>query len=133
MKKLVLSVILIMPVVVFAENPIGIDQQQMQAMMEKAQEMQACMNNVDKAEMKELEIRGRQLEAEVKQLCALGKRSEAQNKAIAFTKEFASSASMKEIQKCGEMAKEIMSGFPKVTQSTEKSVSEGHICDNLLR
>jgi hypothetical protein len=132
MKKIMVLAILFIPVAVFAENYPGFDQQQMQAMMQKAQEMQACMNNVDQTEMQELERRGKLLEVEVKKLCASGRRSEAQSKAIAFTKEFANSSSMKEVQKCGEMAKEIMSAFPKVAQSSENNdAAGGHICDHL--
>lgn len=131
MKKLISLVILLLPITVVAENNGGFDQQQMQALMEKAQEMQKCMNNVDQSEMQKLEKKGRLLEAEVRQLCASGQRSEAQNKALAFTKDFANSSSMNEIQKCGEMAKEIMSGFPKVGQTEGKENAGAHICDHL--
>ena len=120
-----------MPVVVCAENYSGFDQQQMQTMMQKAQEMQACMNKVDRNEMEELEKQGKQLESDVKALCTSGQRAEAQSKVIAFIEEFKNSSSMKEIQKCGEMAKEIMSGFPKMTKSSTSGDSDGHICDNL--
>lgn len=131
MKKLILLSVLLIPGTVFAENNGGFDQQQMQALMQKAQEMQECMNNVDRSEIQALEVRGKQLELEVKKMCASGQRAEAQSKAIAFTKEFANSSSMKEIKKCGEMAKEVMSQFPKISQSSEDGGTESHICDSL--
>lgn len=124
-------IVLFTPVIVCAENQTGFDQQQMQAMMQKAQEMQACMNNVDRTEMDELEQRGKLLEAEVKKLCASGQRSEAQSRAVDFTNEMANSSSMKELRKCGEMAKEMMSAFPKIGKTSDDDGSDIHICDNL--
>jgi len=69
---------LLIPVVVVAQNYKGMNEGDMQKMMEQMQMMEACMRNIDQAELKELERRTNQIEDEVKSLCASGNRDEAQ-------------------------------------------------------
>ena len=56
----------------------------MQKMMQQAQEAQACMQKVDQAKLKEIERRSRQVESEIKSLCKRGERDAAQEKALSF-------------------------------------------------
>ena len=77
----------VFPAVVFAQNFQNMTEQDMQRMMELAQKMQACMEQVDQAQLAQLEQRSKEFEAELKALCDAGKRDEAQKKAMAYGKE----------------------------------------------
>jgi len=130
MKNSMLLVILFMPLTVFAQDFSGFDPQQMQGMMQKAQEMQACMKNIDQAEIKALEQQGKQMQAEVKKLCAAGKRDQAMDKAMAYGKEMAKSSAIQEMKKCGEKMQEMMPDLSQFAKDYSGDDSEGHICDN---
>lgn len=130
MKNSMLLIILFMPLVVFAENYPGFDSQQMQGMMKKAQEMQACMQNVDQAEMRALEQKGKQMQIEVKKLCAAGKRDQALDVAIEYSQEMAKSPAIQEMKKCGEMMQEMMPELSQFSKDYSGDNSDGHICDN---
>ena len=130
MKNSILLVLLFMPLAVFAESYSGFDSQQMQGMMQKAQDMQACMQNVDQAEMRALEKQGKQMQAEVKKLCVAGKRDEALNVAIEYSQEMAKSSAIQEMKKCGEMMQKMMPDLSKFSKDYSSDNSDGHICDN---
>ena len=98
--------------------------EQMQQMMENTQKMQDCMSGIDPSAMRSLEEKGRKLDAEVKALCAAGKRKEAQDKAIAYGKEMSATKEMKQMQKCGEM----MQQSPAFRGNMEPGKG-GHVCD----
>jgi len=119
-----------MPLTVFAENYPGFDAQQMQGMMQKAQEMQACMQNVDQAKMRALEAQGKQMQAEVKKLCVAGKRDQALNAAIEYSQEMEKSSAIQEMKKCGEMMEEIMPSLSDFSKDYSGDSSGAHICDN---
>ena len=129
---IILGLILFMPLTSVAQDFPGFDSQQMQGMMQKAQEMQSCMKNIDQAEMKALEQKGKQMQAEVKKLCAAGKRDQALDKAIAYGKEMAKSSAIQEMKKCGEKMQGMMPELSKFSKdySNDGSEDEGHICDN---
>ena len=86
----------------------------MQKMMQQMQQAQACMAGVDQSELKKFEQRTNQMEASVKALCASGKRDEAQQEAIAFGREVASTPTMQKMQECGKMMQGAMPGMPAV-------------------
>ena len=130
MRHLTGLVILLIPVLAFAQSPSGFDQQQMQAMMQKGQEMQACMQNIDQTEMKALEQQGKQMQAEVEKLCVTGQRDEALNKAIAYGKEMIKNPAMQEMKKCGEMMQGMMPDMSQFSRDYENDDSQGHVCDN---
>ena len=115
-----------MPLIVFAQDYPGLSSQQMQRMIQKAQEMRACMQNIDQTEMKALERQGQQMQAEVKKLCVAGKRDQALDKAIAFSQKVVKSSAMQEMKKCGDMMPEL-SQFAK---DYSHDNSDGNICDN---
>ena len=133
MRYFTVLVMLLIPVMAFAQSPadFGFDQQQMQAMMQKGLEMQACMENIDQTEMQALEQKGRQMEAEVKALCAAGQRDEALSKAMAFGKKVMSNAGMQQMKKCGEMMQGMMPNMSQFSRDYENDDSQGHICDDL--
>ena len=125
MPKIVLLPVLCMPLALSAQDE-QMTEEQMQQMMENAQKMQECMAKVD---MNAFAAKGEKVHAEVKKLCADGKRDEAQKKAMAYGKEMSSSKEMKAMQKCGEMAKQMMQQMP-MTDYAENT-GQGDICDSL--
>jgi ethanolamine utilization protein EutQ (cupin superfamily) len=125
MKKFALF--LLIPIVAIAQNYPGMNEAEMQKMMQQMEKMQSCMEKVDKKELKALEQRSRQMEADVKSLCASGKRDEAQKKAISFGKEITNDATMKMMRKCGEIVKDMI---PKMSfTGLDKDSADHHICD----
>ena len=129
MKQAVIFLILLLPISVFAENMGGMSEEQMQQMMQQAQGMQTCMQNIDQAEMQAFEQRAKQMSADAQALCASGKRDEAMQLAMAFGKEVSSNKAMQEMKKCGEG---MMNMMPKiVAQNNEHGKSNHHICDEL--
>ena len=130
MKNPMLLVILFMPVTVFAQDFHRLDAQRMHGLTQRAQEMQACMKNIDQTEMKALEQQGKQIQAEVKKLCVAGKRDQALDKAIAFSQKVVKSTAMQEMKKCGEKMTEMMPDLSQYAKDYSSDNSEGHICDN---
>jgi len=126
MKLSIIAVFVLMPVVTFAQQP-SMNEQDMQKMMEQAQKMQACMQGLDQNELQRLEQSSHQMEAEIKALCADGKRQEAENKAIAYGMEIAKDPTVKTMRQCGEMMKGVMPQIPFVNQ--DATSSSKHICD----
>lgn len=133
MRISIIILVLLMPLFAVAENYPSMDKQQMQAMMQQAQKMQACMKNIDQSELQSFEQRGRQMATEVKAMCNAGKRSAAQSKVIAFSQEVAASPVLQKMKNCGEMMQGMMPKLPQMIQSYEakKGNSKLHICDNL--
>ena len=127
MKISTVILLLLMPMVVVAQNYQGMSEADMQKMMEQAQKMQSCMENVDQEQLKMLEQRTEQFEAEIKSLCNSGNRTEAQKKAILFGKEMSNNPTLKAFSKCGEMAKGMM---PEMSfMDLEENASNQHVCD----
>ncbi len=122
-------VMLLITFSVYAENNIAMNQPQMQAMMQKAQEMQSCMQNVDESELQAFQQKAEKMGAEVKVLCTAGKRDEAQNKLIRYAKELNNDTTMQTLKKCGEIMQGIMSELPMITQTRESVDSKSHVCD----
>ena len=101
MKQLTIFLLMIMPIIAFAQNYPGMSEADMQKMMQQMEKMQSCMEKIDEEQLKALEKRSNRLEHEVKALCDNGKRDEAQKKAIEFGKEIAKDPSMKQMRQCG--------------------------------
>ncbi len=127
MKKFIILLFLSTPVAAFAVNYQGMNEADMQKMMQQMEKMQTCMENVDQKDLKALEQRSRQMESELKSLCASGKRDQAQKKAISFAKEITNDTTMKTMRKCGEMMKD---AIPKMSfTGLDKESMDRHICD----
>ncbi|MEN8262107.1 MAG: hypothetical protein ABFR82_01430 [Nitrospirota bacterium] len=126
--KISASILLVLiPMVAAAQNYQGMNEEEMQKVMQQMQKMQACMQNVDQDKLKVLEQRSNQFGAEVKSLCTSGKRDEAQKKAISFGKEMAKDPSMQAMKKCGELSKGMMQKMPFMDQDIDRS--KHHVCD----
>ncbi len=119
--------LLLIPILAAAQNYQGMNKEDMQKVMQQMQEMQACMQNVDQDKLKALEQRSNRFGAEVKSLCASGKRDKAQQKAISFGKEMANDPSMQAMRKCGELSKGTMPKMPFMDQDIDRS--KHHVCD----
>ncbi len=101
--------------------------EQMQQMMEQAEKMGQCMQGIDESAINELAAMSEKMQAEIKELCEAGNRKEAEKRAIKLGTEIANSRQMKELQKCGAMARQMMHNMPSVTENMEKNNS--HVCD----
>ncbi len=120
MKIPAIILLLLIPIASFAQDHQGMNEKDMQ-------KMESCMQNIDQTKLKALEQRSSRSEAEVKSLCASGKREEAQAKAISFGKEIARDPVMQAMKKCGEMMKGMMSTMPLMNQ--HRARSDHHVCD----
>jgi len=108
---------------------------QMQHMMEMMQKAQACMAKIPPEQLDAMANQARQMEAEIKQLCAAGKRSEAQNRGMKYGLELSQSSVAKEMRKCSKMMSGAMAhmgssimpgmGFP-----DSRELENKHICDS---
>jgi hypothetical protein len=123
MKISTVILLLLLPATVVAQNFPGMTE----ADMQKIQKMQSCIEKIDQEELKSIERRQNQFDAEVKALCAKGKRDEAQKKAILFEKEMMKNPVIKALSKCGEIAKGMMPEMPFMNQAKERA--NEHICD----
>lgn len=128
MKPSAIILFLLVPIVSFAQDYQGMSEEDTQKMMQQVQKMGSCMENIDQTKLQELEQRSENMEAEMKSLCASGKRDEAQAKAISFGKEFAKDPTIKAMQKCTEMMKGTMPVMPFMEEEDEDS-SDQHVCD----
>jgi len=112
--------------VVFAQPP-ELNQQQMQQLMQQAQQMQACMSRIDQRSLMAWGEKAQAVTAEIKSLCTAGQRDKALDLAIDFGRTMANDDNMKIAQECGEMARGIMPGMTFPTSKEE--VKERHICE----
>lgn len=128
MNKPLLCCLLLLPVGLPAQN-MPMTEAQMQQMMQQAQSMQNCMAKIDQAEMEAFQQKAETMDAEVKALCAEGKRDEAMARAMTFGKETAQSTIMQDMKKCGEGMKNLMPNLPKTAQVTDHNGKSRHICD----
>jgi len=126
MKLSIIAFFVLLPVVTLAQQS-SMNEQDMQKMMEQAQKMQACMQGLDQNELKRLEQSSHQMEAEIKALCADGKRQEAENKAMAYAMEISKDPTVTTMRQCGEMMKGVLPQMPFVNQ--DATSSSKHICD----
>jgi predicted transcriptional regulator len=132
MKKLVITLLCLMPIASFAQYPMGMSEADTQKMMQQMQDAQACMEKIDQSELEVLEKKANQFEAEMKSLCASGKRDEAQEKAMVYMKQIVNSPAVKEAKRCGEMMKGMMQGMMQnmPLMNEDKDYTKQHVCDS---
>ncbi len=105
----------------------GISHEQMEQLMQQAQQMQTCMARVDQQELMALGQRVQAMEEEVSSLCQAGKRSEAQSTVIKFGIAMSRDKNVQAARECGEMMRGMM---PKIDYPTsEKDFKGDHVCD----
>ena len=125
-----MTILLLSPIAALAQD---MNQQDMQNMMAQMQEMAACMQKVDQNEVKALEKDAKKFEAEMKGLCKAGKRDEAQEKAIEFSKKMLNSPVLTTMRKCTEKMSASMKGMMPNMDPEEmaKDYSNRHVCDEI--
>ena len=130
MKRLLITICLLSPVTALAQD---MNQQDMQNMMAQMQEMAVCMQTVDQNEVKALEKDTKKFEAEMKGLCNDGKRDEAQERAIEFSKKVMNSPALTTMRKCTEKMSVAMKGMMPNMDPEEiaKDYSKRHVCDEV--
>ena len=106
---------------------LNLNPEQMQQLMQQAQQMQACMSRIDQEAMQAMAQKAQAMESEIKSLCQAGKRSEALNKAIEFGRAMAKDDNIIIARECGEMAKGMLPemDFP----TSQEEARRRHICD----
>ena len=114
-------------------QPQQMGEQQLQALMQGAMQMQACIAYLDEKKLEAMGNKAQAVEKEVKALCASGERDAAQEKAIATAIEFANSDEVQPLKTCGDIARALM---PELLAQIEQLEEEGadtsnHVCDNL--
>lgn len=113
----------LLPALVAAQ---GMDEAQMQQMMQQAQKMQECMGKVDQAALQKMAAEGEAFQHKVKGLCAAGKRKQAMSEAMAYAKDVGARPEVKQMRECGKMMKGMMPPMP----IPEAPKDDGtHICD----
>jgi len=127
MKKLFCLFMFVFPTLAFAQNYPGMNQGDMQKMMQQMQKVQQCMEGIDQSQLNDLQKRAEQMKNEIETLCAQGNRSKAQKTALSFSKEIAKDPSMNQMRKCGELAQGAIPNMP--TMYDEKDMANKHVCD----
>ena len=127
MPGIALSLFLSVPA--FADQPADMDEQHMQLMSEKMQNMQKCLQSINKDDLAVIEKRSIEFENEVRSLCASGKRDQAQKKALSFGKEMAKLPAMQAMKKCAEGLQDAIPDMP--TPGQDMDFSKHHACDEL--
>jgi hypothetical protein len=117
-----------LPLIANAADLQNMSEENMQLMMQQAQQAAACMQNISEADMKQLEQRATRFEKEVKSLCSSGQREQAQAKAIDFARSFEDDPVMKKINQCNKQ----MAGFmPEMSYMEVNENSSAHVCDEI--
>ena len=125
--RMLMMVLLCLPGWAAAQN-----EEQMQRMMEQARQAQMCMEKVDRGALQAMADKAQAIEDEIKNLCAAGKRDEAQSTGMKYGLEMSRSPVAKEMRRCSEMMAGVMAGFGGMGHSGLPSVEElesQHICD----
>lgn len=77
-----------------------LDGEQIQMLLNQAQDIEGCMSELDAAATNTLRARSEQVTGEIERLCKAGKRDEAQARALAFGREMADSPAMQNLKDC---------------------------------
>ena len=127
LKTALAPVLFILPVFTVQAGQ-GMNEEQMQQMMEQAQKMQECMSGIDQSAMETHAARAEKTSKEMKALCTAGKRDEAQAIAIDYARELRSSEDMQTMKKCSELASGMMQHMHMMYEM-DKDYEKNHVCD----
>lgn len=112
-----------------AQNPAGMSDADMEKMMQGMQAMHECMAGLDQTALEQFGKEGEQMNAEVKALCADGKRDEAQARAMEYGKKVANDPTMKAMAECGKKMQNAMPQMQSSAAPTPEELQERHVCD----
>jgi hypothetical protein len=129
MKGAVILIALLLPVSALAQTPQTMNQGNMQDMMQVMQKVQECMASIDQAKLQELQVKSEKMTKDIESLCSQGQRDKAQNMAISYGRKMASDPTLKQMQKCGEMAQGALPMMGEVNAYDEEKYASTHVCD----
>ncbi len=127
MRLVIISMLLFLPSLSFGLDYQNMNSADMQEMMQQMQKVQQCMESIDQQQLQSLQNQSEEFKAEIDDLCAQGDRSEAQKKALSFSKKISKNPAMKQMRKCGEMAKDALPNMPQI--AGQEDYSNSHVCD----
>lgn len=104
-------------------------QQMMQNMQKRMGQMQQCMGQIDQKAMRAMEVRARQMEEDVQQLCKAGKRDEAQKRAIEYGQEMSRNPVAQQLGKCNEHLKDTLIPRTLMSKPAKEGEKPKNICD----
>ena len=128
MKRILICLILFSALFV-ANQVMGNEQMQQQM-----KEVQRCFESIDQSQFHALEAKGKEMESEIKKLCAAGERDEAMKVGMKYGQELTSSPEMKEIRRCSKLMQKMMPNMPTPYMPPEANDEESdgvHICDGM--
>ncbi len=126
--KILVCLLLLFPFAASAVEKYKMDEKDLQIMMEKMQKLQDCIQEIDRTEITAAEERAKALMAEVKTLCADGKRDQAQQRVIRFSKELATIPALQELKRCGEISTGMAPTIPILDQYTVDDIAQYDVC-----
>ncbi|MCB1983852.1 MAG: hypothetical protein H6936_09635 [Burkholderiales bacterium] len=126
-KRIAITIMIILAPFSSQAQQMNLNQEQMQQLMQQAQQMQACMSRIDQTAMIEMGQKAQAMEGKIKSLCQANKRDEALSTAIEFGRSMANDENIKIARECGEMTKGML---PRMEFPTSKEDTKNrHICD----
>ena len=128
MKTAVILAAFLLPAAALAQTQ-PMNQNNMQNMMQVMQQVQECMASIDQAKLEELQVKSEKISKDIESLCSQGQRDKAQTMAISYGRKMASDPTLKQMQKCGEMAQGVMPMLDSVKTYDEKEYASRHVCD----
>lgn len=108
----------------------GISEEQMQQMISKAQQMQACFEKIDQAALQQFATEGQRVEAQLRSLCSDAKRSEAQQLAMDFARDYVDNKEMAALRDCASQMSDLIPQMPAAIKEME--TANIHVCDAYL-
>jgi len=113
-----------------ASEAYQMDKKEMEIMMQQMQEMQDCMQKINQADITSAEQRAMKITSEAKALCAQGKRDQAQEHVIAFSKKLAETPALQELRRCSEIATGMAPMIPILDQYKVDNFANYNVCDH---
>jgi len=129
MKKPGIALSIFLSFSAFAEQSANMDEQHMQLMSQKMQDMQKCLQSINKDDLAIIEKRSIEFENVIRALCASGKREQAQKKALSFEKDMSKLPAMQAMKKCTDGLQGAIPDAP--TPGQDVDFSAHHACDEL--
>lgn len=113
-----------------AAGPGGMAEEQMQQMIENDQKLLQCLKKIDRTALDKLEKEGKEVEANINDLCKAGRRDEAQAAAVAYARKVNGSKEVRAFRKCSELAKGIMGNISMMMEESQEQLQNGNVCDS---
>jgi len=108
----------------FGQGLSDMNEADMNSMMAQMQSMQACMSQVDFSSLAALQEKSFSVQKQIDTLCSSGKRDEAQEKAIDFTKEIFSLPAVLALKECTKG-----SPMEKMMSMQADDFNNKHVCE----